>query len=75
MQHRRGLLGKKRWREGENEIGMNGKVQRGGEGRRGTDLQDEEKIGKGGKMGVRTEWGRRWKDGGKERGRTADWKR
>lgn len=47
------------WRKGgggENEIGMNGKVWRVG----GTELEDEEKIGKGGKMAVRTGV---WKDG------------
>lgn len=62
-----------RWRGGggENEIGMNGKVWRGV----GTELEDEEKIGKGGKMGVRMEKRgkvKRWANG---RGRTEDSKR
>lgn len=39
---------------GENKIGMNGKVWR----KEGTELEDEEKIGKGGQIGVRTERGR-----------------
>lgn len=41
--------------EGENQIGMNGEWE-GVEGR-GVELEDEEKIGKGGKMGVRRERG------------------
>lgn len=63
---------------GENEIGMNGEWE-GVEGRGGAELEDEKKIGKGGKMGVRTERGRgegeevERRPGG--RGRKEDWKR
>lgn len=51
-----GGRGKRRSGRGENEIGMNGKVCRGG----ATELEDEEKIGKGGKVVVRME-----REGGK----------
>lgn len=46
-----GGRGRSRGGGGENEIGMNGKVWRDG----GTELEDGEKIGNGGKTGVRTE--------------------